>query len=50
MSQQESNEPFFVRFLETQEVLAVESDVKAGPHFHTLKYPSDNEEGGGGTP
>ena len=49
--------PFFVRFLEAQETLQVRTDVKAGgpggghgggggPPFHTLKYPSDDEEGG----
>jgi hypothetical protein len=50
--------PFFVRFLEAQETLQVRTDVKAGgpggghggggggPPLHTLKYPSDDEEGG----
>src|SRR5688572_29202046 len=33
--------PFFVRFLEQQELLAVQTGVKAG---RTLKYPSDNDE------
>lgn len=37
-------EPFFVRFLETQETLQVETDVKAGKPNHTLKYPSDGDE------
>ncbi|HEX2252817.1 MAG TPA: microviridin/marinostatin family tricyclic proteinase inhibitor [Thermoanaerobaculia bacterium] len=40
--------PFFARFLETQET--VKTDVKAG-HGHkvvTTKYPSDNEDNGGG--
>lgn len=38
--------PFFARFLETQEALQVETDVKAGkpPPMHTMKYPSDNDE------
>ncbi|MFN0245030.1 MAG: microviridin/marinostatin family tricyclic proteinase inhibitor [Planctomycetota bacterium] len=44
MSQQQTNVPFFVRFLETQEALVVESDVKAGKPNHTLKYPSDGDE------
>jgi hypothetical protein len=38
--------PFFARFLEGQEFPRVKSNVKAG-RKHTLKYPSDNEEGGG---
>lgn len=40
-------EPFFARFLETQEALQVETDVKAGvrPPNVTMKYPSDNDEG-----
>ena len=47
--------PFFARFLEAQDYPTVESDVKAGPgggttphqdHFHTMKYPSDDDEGG----
>jgi urease beta subunit len=33
--------PFFVRFLEPQEALAVQTDVRAG---RTLKYPSDTDE------
>jgi hypothetical protein len=33
--------PFFVRFLEQQEALAVQTGVKAG---RTLKYPSDTDE------
>ena len=33
--------PFFVRFLEQQEVLVVQTDIKAG---RTLKYPSDTDE------
>ena len=51
--------PYFARFLESQEYPQVESDVKAGPggghggggggggggHV-TLKYPSDDDEGG----
>ena len=36
--------PFFVRFLEQQEVLVVKTDVKAGGN-HTMKYPSDGDEG-----
>jgi len=40
---QRAETPFFVRFLETQE-LAVKSDVKAGKPNHTLKYPSDGDE------
>jgi hypothetical protein len=50
--------PFFVRFLEAQEVLQVQTDVKAGkppfggggggggPPMVTMKYPSDDDEGG----
>jgi hypothetical protein len=52
--------PYFARFLESQEYVPVESGVKAGPggghgggggggggggHV-TLKYPSDDDEGG----
>jgi hypothetical protein len=40
--------PFFVRFLENQEVLQVRTDVKAGrddPPMVTLKFPSDSDEG-----
>jgi len=33
--------PFFVRFLEQQEALAVQTGVKAG---RTLKFPSDTDE------
>ena len=48
--------PFFVRFLESQEVLQIRTDVKAGGggghggggggggHV-TMKYPSDDDEG-----
>ena len=36
--------PFFVRFLEQQEVLAVQTDVKAGRPPQTMKYPSDGDE------
>ncbi len=36
--------PFFVRFLEQQEVLAVNTDVKAGKPAQTMKYPSDGDE------
>lgn len=48
--------PFFARFLETESTeLPVEADGKAGAtakspsdkdEFVTLKYPSDNDEGG----
>ena len=45
-------EPFFARFLETQEFPEVKSDVRAGVFTqknnddvsHTLKYPSDGDE------
>jgi len=37
-------EPFFVRFLEQQETLAVQTNVKAGGPKVTMKYPSDNDE------
>jgi hypothetical protein len=33
--------PFFVRFLEQQEALSIETGVKAGK---TMKYPSDSDE------
>jgi hypothetical protein len=45
--------PFFVRFLEGQEVLQIRTDVKAGgggphgpppPPVVTMKYPSDDDE------
>jgi hypothetical protein len=38
--------PYFARFLEKQ-FPRVKSDVKAakGPPFHTLKWPSDDDEG-----
>jgi len=41
---QEQPKPFFVRFLEQQQVLAVQTDVKAGKPNYTLKYPSDGDE------
>ncbi|CAN97343.1 hypothetical protein predicted by Glimmer/Critica [Sorangium cellulosum So ce56] len=52
LEQQEQNDdaeavPFFARFLEDQK--RVRTGVKAGrPPFQTLKYPSDQEDGGGG--
>ena len=43
--------PFFARFLEGQDALAVRTDVKGGkppssnpPVFTTQKYPSDDDE------
>ena len=43
--------PFFARFLEAQEALQVETDVKAGkpptgtwPPVVTMKYPSDGDD------
>jgi hypothetical protein len=39
-----AHEPFFVRFLEQQQALAVQTDVKAGGPKYTMKYPSDNDE------
>jgi hypothetical protein len=47
--------PFFARFLEAQDYPEIASDVKAGPGHGggggggghvTLKYPSDDDEGG----
>ncbi|WP_437503281.1 microviridin/marinostatin family tricyclic proteinase inhibitor [Sorangium sp. So ce1099] len=38
--------PFFARFLEDQK--RIRTGVKAGGGATTLKYPSDNEDGGGG--
>jgi serine endopeptidase inhibitor I10-like protein len=47
--------PFFARFLEGQDYPKVKTDVKAGgatkPIFdqaYTMKYPSDDDETGGG--
>jgi len=37
-------QPFFVRFLEQQQALTVQTDVKAGRPNYTMKYPSDNDE------
>ena len=47
--------PFFVRFLEAQENLQVQTDIKAGGRppggggggggHQTMKYPSDDDEG-----
>ena len=39
--------PFFVRFLEQQQALVVQSDIKAGrpPEDVTHKFPSDSDEG-----
>lgn len=49
--EQDQNEPvrvpFFVRFLEHEEKLAVKTDVKAGknpPPEQTMKAPSDRDE------
>jgi len=36
--------PFFVRFLEQQQALAVQTDVKAGKPDQTMKAPSDRDE------
>lgn len=36
--------PFFVRFLEEQAVLAVQTDVKGGKPNQTMKWPSDGDE------
>ena len=53
--------PFFARFLEGQDYVPIETGVKAGPHggggggsggggggppLVTMKYPSDDDEGG----
>lgn len=50
---QKDKVPFFARFVETQQFPQVKTDVKAGPRppgkgppFHTLKYPSDDDEDG----
>ncbi|NJM72749.1 MAG: microviridin/marinostatin family tricyclic proteinase inhibitor [Scytonema sp. RU_4_4] len=55
-NQQASNDkavPFFARYLEGQfcEDLSEEEmqEVKGGIRYVTLKYPSDNENGSGGT-
>jgi len=54
MNEQQLKTPFFARFLESQESLQVRTDVKAGAPGCgkggggpvTLKYPSDDDEGG----
>ena len=38
----ETVQPFFARYLETQEYPEVKTEVRAGAH--TLKYPSDSDE------
>lgn len=41
MKKSTPNKPFFARFLEKQEL----SRARGGrPPFHTLKYPSDDDE------
>jgi hypothetical protein len=40
----EQPKPFFVRFLEEQQALVVQTDVKAGKPDQTMKYPSDSDE------
>jgi hypothetical protein len=42
----EKKAPFFARFLESQELPEVKTDVKAGkgPPLVTMKYPSDSDE------
>lgn len=58
MQKPQSTLPFFARFLEAQDFPQVKTDIKAGPKpggggggggppFHTLKYPSDDDEGPG---
>ncbi|MBI3843952.1 MAG: microviridin/marinostatin family tricyclic proteinase inhibitor [Planctomycetes bacterium] len=50
--QQSEKRPFFARFLEGQEFPKVKTNVKGGvttrisDTAHTLKYPSDDDEGG----
>lgn len=41
---QESKKPFFARLLESQQVDEVQTDLKAGGRYVTLKYPSDDDE------
>ena len=36
--------PFFARLLEAQALEETKTDLKAGGTYHTLKYPSDNDE------
>ncbi len=52
MTDQKPQEPFFVRYLENQE-LPVETDVKAGaktpPYEMTQKWPSDGDEQAAGS-
>lgn len=47
-SQPETQKPFFTRFLETQALPQIRTDIKAGPRFPivTHKWPSDDDEGG----
>ena len=37
-------QPFFVRFLESQEFPDVQTDIHAGRPMETTKYPSDKDE------
>lgn len=38
------SQPFFVRFLESQQSAKVKTGLKAGFPYVTLKYPSDDDE------
>lgn len=44
----QSQQPFFVRFLESQDYPQVQTEVKAGrpPPMVTMKFPSDDDEEG----
>ena len=41
-----NRKPFFARFLEKQDLEMVNGAGKGGPPRVTLKYPSDDDEGG----
>jgi hypothetical protein len=47
MEDNKKEEPFFAKYLEGQDLPRVKTNIQAGrPPIVTLKYPSDNEEGG----
>jgi hypothetical protein len=46
MKENKKEEPFFAKYLEAQDLPKIRTNIKAGgPPRHTLKYPSDNDEG-----
>lgn len=42
MKKETPKKPYFTRFLEDQDLAKVQG---ARPPFHTLRYPSDDDEG-----